>query len=50
LSASWADRGREQHQSFDVWRSELPDHPELNRIIQVLQRTLDEQFDGEILL
>jgi len=43
-------RGREQHQSFDVWRSELPDHPELNRIIQVLQRTLDEQFDGEIIL
>jgi hypothetical protein len=40
----------ERRQSFDVWRSELADRPELQRIVSTLQGLVDEQVDGEILL
>jgi hypothetical protein len=41
---------REREQSFDVWRSDLLQHPELKRIVQELQEVVDEQVEGEILL
>lgn len=40
----------EQRQSFDVWRSDLPEQPELNRIVKMLQQAVDEQVKGEIIL
>lgn len=40
----------DERQTFDVWRSELPDHPELNRIVMALQEIVDEQARGEIIL
>ena len=36
--------------SIDVWRSELAEHPELNRIVTELQAVLAEQVKGEIIL
>jgi hypothetical protein len=39
-----------RRQTFDVWRSELPDHPELARIVAALQEIVDEQARGEIIL
>jgi hypothetical protein len=40
----------ERRQSFDVWRSELPERPELHQIVTALQQLVDEQVKGEILL
>jgi hypothetical protein len=40
----------EQRQSFDVWRSELSECPELHRIVTALQRLVDEQVKDEIIL
>jgi hypothetical protein len=40
----------DRRQSFDVWRSDLPQHPELNRIVQELQQVVDKQVEGEIIL
>ncbi len=36
--------------STDLWRSDLKEHPELDRLVRELQRTIDEQVRGEILL
>ncbi len=40
----------EQRQSFDVWRSELSERPELHRIVTALQQLVDEQVKDEIIL
>jgi hypothetical protein len=37
-------------QVVEVWRSDLPDHPELEQIVAELQRVVDEQAKGEIIL
>ena len=37
-------------QSFEVWRSELSENPELDRIVRTLQQIVDEHGKGEILL
>ena len=39
-----------QRQSFAVWRSELSENPELDRIVRTLQQVVDEHGKGEILL
>jgi hypothetical protein len=43
-------RDGERRQSFDLWRSELREHPELERIVAALQEVLAERTRGEILL
>jgi hypothetical protein len=40
----------EQRRSFAVWRSELAENPELDRIVRTLQQIVDEHGKGEILL
>lgn len=40
----------EGRQVVEVWRSDLPDHPELEQIVAELQRVVDEQAKGEIIL
>jgi hypothetical protein len=40
----------DKRQSFEVWRSDLPQHPELNRIVMALQQIVEEQARGEIIL
>lgn len=35
---------------FDVWRSDLVEHPELQRVIATLQEVVGEQARGEIIL
>ena len=40
----------EKREAFDVWRSELPERPDLQRIVTTLQQLVDEQVEGEILL
>jgi hypothetical protein len=42
--------GGEARRSIDVWRSELPEHPELNRVVTTLQQVVDEYGKGEIIL
>lgn len=37
-------------QSVEVWRSELSENPELDRIVKTLQQVVDEHGKGEILL
>ena len=34
----------------EVWRSDLPDHPELEQIVAELQRVVDERAKGQIIL
>lgn len=40
----------DSRQGFDVWRSELEEHPELSRVVAALQQVVDEQVKGEIIL
>ena len=40
----------DMRQSFDVWRSDLPQHPALNRIVGSLQGVINEHTEGEIIL
>ena len=43
-------RDGERRHSLDVWRSELSEHPELARLVAVLQEMLEERTKGEIIL
>jgi len=43
-------RDGDRRQSFDLWRSELREHPELERVVATLQEMLEERTSGEILL
>jgi hypothetical protein len=43
-------RDGERRQSFDLWRSELHEHPELERLVAALQEVLEERTKGEIIL
>ena len=43
-------RDGERRETFELWRSELPEHPELNRLVEALQEMLEERTKGEILL
>ena len=40
----------ERRQSLDLWRSELPEHPDLERLVATFQEMLEERTKGEILL
>ncbi len=40
----------ERRKVVEVWRSDLPDHPELEQVVAELQRVVDEQAKGEIIL
>jgi hypothetical protein len=40
----------EARRSFTLWRSELSENPELNRIVSTLQQLVHEHGKGEILL
>jgi hypothetical protein len=40
----------DERQSFDVWRSDLAQHPELDRIVRELKAVMDEQVKDEIIL
>lgn len=43
-------RDGDRRQSFDLWRSELREHPELERVVATLQEMLEKRTGGEILL
>jgi hypothetical protein len=43
-------RDGEMRRSLDLWRSELPDHPALRRLVAAFQEMLEERTRGEILL
>jgi hypothetical protein len=40
----------ERRESFELWRSDLGEHPQLQQLVAALQDVLEEQTRGEIIL